>query len=65
MGSGIDDLSHRTDRDGNPNVLNANRNDDGRWLNAYWDKPSNKWNTGGASALLVPETGFISESDPV
>ena len=25
--------------DGNPNVLNANRNDDGQWVNTYWDNP--------------------------
>ncbi len=46
--------------DGNPNVLNANRNDDGRWVNANWDKPGNKWNDNGASAFLVPATFFIS-----
>jgi hypothetical protein len=41
--------------DGDPNVLNANRNDDGRWLNTNWDKPDNKWNDNGAFAFLVPQ----------
>jgi len=46
--------------DGDPNVLNTNRNDDGRWLNTNWDHPDNQWNDNGAFAFLVPETLFIS-----
>ncbi|NBS67448.1 hypothetical protein EBT31_00850 [bacterium] len=29
--------------DGNPNVFNVERNDDGSWLNNNWAKPTNKW----------------------
>lgn len=35
-----------TDSDGNPNVFNVNRNDDGKsWLNDNWAKSDNKWNS--------------------
>ena len=54
MGSGIDGASYNSD--GDPNVLNANRNDDGQWLNANWDHPDNQWNDNGAFAFLVPAT---------
>ncbi len=34
-----------TDSDGNPNVFNVNRNDDGkRWLNTNYANPGNRWN---------------------
>lgn len=36
----MDGTTHASD--GDPNVLNANRNDDGRRLNANWDKPDSK-----------------------
>jgi hypothetical protein len=52
MGSGIEGTSYNSD--GDPNVLNANRNDDGQWLNANWDHPDNHWNDNGAFAFLVP-----------
>ena len=39
--------------DGDPNVLNANRNDDGRYVNAYNDNPSNQWDDDGAFAFPV------------
>ena len=48
--------------DGDPNVLNANRNDDGRRLNANWDKPGNQWNGNGLFAFPVLATLFISPS---
>ena len=51
-GSGLGGASHNSD--GDPNVLYANRNDDGRWVNANWDNPGNQWNTNGAFAFLVP-----------
>ena len=41
--------------DGNPNLLSANRNDDGRWLNAYYDKPDNRWNREDGFAFVVPQ----------
>ena len=40
----IDDTSHNTDSDGNPNVFKLERNDDGLWLNDNWAKPDNEWN---------------------
>ena len=42
--------------DGDPNVLNANRNDEGRWVNANIDRPLNQWNDDGAFAFPVPAT---------
>ena len=42
----MDGVAHKNDSDGNPNVFNVNRNDDGKaWLNDNWAKPDNKWNT--------------------
>ena len=58
MGGGMDGDSHISD--GNPNVLNANRDDDGQWVNTYWDNPDNQWNDNGAFAFPVPATFFIS-----
>lgn len=46
--------------DGDPNLLGVNRNDDGRWLNAYNDTPLNRWNRDNAFAFAVPATHFIS-----
>ncbi len=45
-----------TDSDGDPNLLGLNRNDDGRWLNAYWDKPDNRWNRQNGFVFLAPQT---------
>ena len=58
VGGGMNGASHVSD--GNPNVLNSNRNDDGSWVNTNWDKPDNQWNDNGACAFLVPATLFIS-----
>jgi len=44
-----------TDSDGNPNLLGANRNDDGSWLNTYWDNPDNKWNRKNGFAFVVSQ----------
>src|SRR5690606_13830944 len=57
MDGGMDDLPHISD--GNPNVLNSNRDDKGRWLNANWVDPDGYWLGQGASAFLVA-TLFIS-----
>ena len=47
--------------DGNPNLLNANRNDDGRWLNTYWDNPDNRWNRDNGFAFAVSQlSSFLS-----
>ena len=44
MDAVIDSAPHKTDPDGNPNVFNLERNDDGLWLNNDWAKPDNEWN---------------------
>src|SRR3989344_2787244 len=47
--------------DGDPNLLNANRNDDGRWLNAYYDNPDNRWNRDNGFAFAVSQlSSFLS-----
>jgi len=43
------------DSDGDPNLLNANRNGDGRWLNAYYDRPGNRWNRESGFAFAVSQ----------
>ena len=61
MSSDMDGTSHVSD--GDPNVLNANRNDDGRWLNTNWDKPGNQWNDDGVFAFPVPQlSSFLAPS---
>jgi len=42
------------DSDGDPDVLYANRGDDGPWLYAGWDPPDSRWIVDGAFAFLVP-----------
>lgn len=42
-GGGIDGALYTTDSDGNPNVFNVERNDDGSWLNTNWTNPDNRW----------------------
>src|ERR1700733_14301561 len=44
MGSGFDGVAYITDSDGNPNVFNVERDEDGLWLNNNFAKPTNKWN---------------------
>jgi hypothetical protein len=43
---GTEGMMHTTtDSDGNPNVFNVKRNDDGeRWLNTNWTNPNDQWN---------------------
>lgn len=44
MGSGMDGAAHVPDSDGNPNVFDVKRNDDGKlWLNNDWKNPDNRW----------------------
>ncbi len=45
--------------DGDPNLLNANRNDDGSWLNANWDNPDNRWNGGGGFAFALSKVALF------
>lgn len=41
--------------DGNPNLLGANRNDDGRRLDTYYDNPDNRWNRENGFAFVVSQ----------
>jgi len=42
-------------------LLNANRNDDGRWLNAYNGRPDNRWNRDNGFAFAVSQlSSFLS-----
>lgn len=41
------------DSDGDPSLLDANRAGDGRWLNAYCDKPDDRWNREDGFAFAV------------
>jgi hypothetical protein len=52
-GSGIGGVLHITDDD--PNLLNVNRNDDGRWLNTTYDSPDNRWNRENGFAFIVSQ----------
>jgi len=53
MDGGMDGTSYTSD--GNPNLLGANRNDDGQWLNGYWDNPDNRWNRENGFAFVVSQ----------
>lgn len=57
---GTDGALYITDSDGNPNLLGLNRNDKGRWLNAYNGNSSNRWNRENGFVFLVPQfTSFL------
>ena len=59
MGGGIDDSSRVYD--GDPNLLSANRHDNGRWLNAYYDNPDNRWDSDNGFAFAVSQlSSFLS-----
>ena len=50
-----------TASDGDPNLLEVNRNDNGRWLDTYWDNPDNVWNRQNGFVFLAPQTfSFLS-----
>jgi len=53
QGSGTDDVL--CDSDGDLKLLNANRNDDGSWLNTNYDKPDNRWNRDNGFAFVVSQ----------
>jgi hypothetical protein len=42
------------DSDGDPSVLNAFRDDGGRWVLARWDRPGVNWDSDGSFAFLLP-----------
>lgn len=43
------------DSDGDPDVLDSNRDVGGRWLDRCWDTPDGEWDGHGAFAFLVPQ----------
>ncbi len=44
-----------SDSDGDLRLLNASRNDDGRWLYAYYGNPDYRWNRENGFAFVVPQ----------
>ena len=58
-GGGTDDVSWNSD--GDLNLLNANRNDDGRWLNTTNDTPDNRWNHENGFAFSVAQLTSYKE----
>ena len=57
-GSGTDGTPYIADRNGNPNVFNLERNDDGLWLNKNWAKPDNRWNPNNEFAFRLRNSFF-------
>lgn len=53
MGGDTDGVLRNSD--GDPNLLNANRNDDGRWLNTSYDNPDNRWNRENGFAFVLSQ----------
>jgi hypothetical protein len=43
------------DSDGDPNLLNSNRDDDGQWLYAYYDEPDGRFNRENGFAFAVSQ----------
>jgi hypothetical protein len=60
-GGGIGGISRNSD--GDPNLLNANRYDDGQWLDTTYDNPDNRWNdsSGFAFALSKISSFLLSQ----
>jgi hypothetical protein len=46
--------------DGDLNLLNANRNDEGRWLNTAYDNPDNEWNRENGFAFVLSQLSHFS-----
>ena len=45
------------DSDGDPYLLLADRNDDGRWLHAFYDYPVGRWGRGDGFAFVFSQVG--------
>jgi hypothetical protein len=45
------------DSGGDPSLLRSDRNDDGRWLRAHYDRPDINWSDDGGFAFAVPQVG--------
>jgi hypothetical protein len=50
------------DSDGDPNLLAANRDNDGHWLNANYDRPDDNWNSDNGFAFAVSQIASFSLS---
>ncbi|MDQ5955693.1 MAG: hypothetical protein QG621_697 [Patescibacteria group bacterium] len=48
------------DSDGVPRLLNANRGNDGRWLDAYYGRPDLRWDRDDGFAFAVSQVGSQS-----
>lgn len=59
MSGGMDEILRNSD--GDPNILSVSRDDNGRWLNTYYDKPGNRWNRNNGFAFAVSQfSSFLS-----
>ena len=56
-GGGMGGISRNSD--GDPNLLNANRNDDGLWLNTTYDRPDNEWNRDNGFAFVASKLSLF------
>ncbi|MFH1631831.1 MAG: hypothetical protein ABIA47_02270 [bacterium] len=45
------------DADGGPDLLSANRSDDGSWLSAHYDWPGARWDRGDGFAFVAAQVG--------
>lgn len=48
------------DSGGDPSLLGADRDGDGRWLRATYDGPGDRWNPGGGFAFAVSQVSTVS-----
>lgn len=51
---------HSAHSDGDLNLLNANRSDDGQWLNTSYDNPDNRWNREDGFACVASQLAHFS-----
>lgn len=47
------------DSGGDLSLLNANRDNEGRWLSAYYDKPDDNWNSANGFAFALPQIALF------
>ncbi len=58
---GLEEVMHITDSDGNPNVFELKRNDNGkRWFNANWTNPDDKWNLDNEVVFRLRKHAYFS-----
>lgn len=56
-GGDTDDVLYNSD--GDLNLLNANRNDNGQWLNTYYDNPDNRWNRDNGFVFVISQLSLF------